>query len=148
MSRVSKELSKSNIGGFSLVELMMSLIIIAIGMSIAVLSFQSMITQNRIVTQINDMLLAVNFAISEAPTASRNISIQARSLTAGDACSDGGLSFSTFTLLGGTVDSATRCVDMCVTGQSGHRVFISPIGRAKYYRADDTIEPSCLEGWV
>lgn len=142
---MSKELSKPNIGGFSLVALMMGLIIIAIGMPITVLSFQSMIIQNRIATQINDMILAVNLAISEARTASCNISIQTRSLTAGDVYSDGGLSSIIFTLLGDTVDSATRSVDKCIACQSGHKVFITPIGRAKPYSADNAAEPSCLE---
>ena len=183
MYQGNKQLSKLNSGGFTLIELMIGLIIIAIGMSIAVPSFQGMIARNRIATQVNDMLLAVNLARSEASTTGSNISIQAISPTTadefsggwcvipgrpGDAdysadcssgvirsfaalagnvtfnlVSDGGLSSMTFTPLGGTIDSATRSIDICVTGQSGRRVFITPIGRAKSYRPGDTIEPSC-----
>ncbi|MFT6752971.1 MAG: type IV fimbrial biogenesis protein FimT, partial [Candidatus Azotimanducaceae bacterium] len=76
MNRGIKQLSKPNVGGFTLIELMLGLIIISIGMSIAVPSFQGMISRNRIATQVNDMLLAVNLARSEASTTGANISIQ------------------------------------------------------------------------
>ncbi|MFT7688192.1 MAG: type IV fimbrial biogenesis protein FimT [Candidatus Azotimanducaceae bacterium] len=183
MNRGKKQLSKSNIKGFTLIELMIGLIIIAIGMSIAVPSFQGMVARNRIATQVNDMLLAVNLARSEASTTGGNVSIQALSPSTndefsggwcvipgrpGDAAysadcstgvirrfgalagtvtfnlvSDAGLSSITFSPIGGIIDSTTRSLDLCLTGQPGRRVFITPIGRAKSYRPGDTIEPSC-----
>ncbi|MBL4682771.1 MAG: GspH/FimT family pseudopilin [Pseudomonadales bacterium] len=174
---------KNKIGGFTLIELMVGLIIISIGMSIAVPSFQGMIARNRIATQVNEMLLAVNLARSEASTTGGNVSIQALSSSTadefsggwcvipgrpGDAgysadCSagvirtfgalagtvtfnlvnDGGLSSITFTPLGGTIDSLSRSIDLCVPDQIGRRVFITPIGRAKSYKPGGTIEPAC-----
>jgi type IV fimbrial biogenesis protein FimT len=54
------------IGGFTLVELMVILVLIGMSMTVAVPSFQSMIARNRIITQTNDVILAINLARSEA----------------------------------------------------------------------------------
>ena len=184
------KLSKNNSKGFTLIELMVGLIIIAVGMSIAVPSFQGMISRNRISTQVNDMILAINLARSEASRTGGTVTIQAQSSSTSDEfsggwcvklggpvgsggydadclnndaddgdvirtfaalagnvtfnlVSDGGLNYITFSPLGGTIDAGTRSIDLCVPGQSGRRIFITPIGRAKSYRPGDTIEPSC-----
>jgi type IV fimbrial biogenesis protein FimT len=48
----------------------------------------------------------------------------------------GGATSIRFTSLGSIVDDVTVSLDLCVEGQSGRRIFISPIGRSKSYRVD------------
>lgn len=63
--------------GFTLVELLVVLVVVAITLSAAVPSFQGMIARNRVATQTNDMLLAINLARSEALRVGRTVSVQA-----------------------------------------------------------------------
>lgn len=63
--------------GFTLVELLVVLVIVAITLSAAVPSFQGMVARNRIATQTNDMLLAINLARSEALRVGSVVSVQA-----------------------------------------------------------------------
>jgi type IV fimbrial biogenesis protein FimT len=64
-------------GGFTLMELMIVLVIVGIGMSVAVPSFQGMIVRNRIISQTNEIILAVNLARSEASRTGGLVSIAA-----------------------------------------------------------------------
>ncbi|MBO7007670.1 MAG: GspH/FimT family pseudopilin [Pseudomonadales bacterium] len=52
--------------GYTLVEVLMVVVIIGIGFSIAVPSFQGMQERNRLVTQTNDLVAAIGLARSEA----------------------------------------------------------------------------------
>jgi type IV fimbrial biogenesis protein FimT len=52
--------------GFTMIELMITIMVGAILMAIAVPSFQSMIAGNRLTTQANDLIGAINYARSEA----------------------------------------------------------------------------------
>lgn len=70
--------------GFTLIEVLVVLVVIGIGSSIAIPSFQGMMERNRLATQTNDVLLAVNLARSEAARIGGVVSIQAASPTAGD----------------------------------------------------------------
>lgn len=70
--------------GFTLVELLVVVVVIGIGTSLALPSFQSMVARNRMATQTNDLILAVNLARTEASRVGGVVSIQAAASTAGD----------------------------------------------------------------
>ena len=52
--------------GFTLIELMVTIAVLAILMTIAIPSFQNMVLNNRIVAQANQLITALNYARSEA----------------------------------------------------------------------------------
>ncbi len=70
-----------NITGFTLIELMIVLVVVGIGMSVAVPNFQGMIVRNRIIAQTNDVILAVNLARGEAARTGGLVSIATVSTT-------------------------------------------------------------------
>lgn len=63
--------------GFTLLELMIVLVIAGITLTAAFPSFQGMLARNRIATQTNDLLLAINLARSEALRVGGTVSVQA-----------------------------------------------------------------------
>ncbi len=67
--------------GFTLVELMITLVVIGIAMSVAVPGFKGMVVRNRIISQTNEVILAVNLARSEASRTGGLVSIAAVSPT-------------------------------------------------------------------
>lgn len=75
--------------GFTMIELLIGLAIVGIGMTIAVPSFQGMIARNNVATQVNEMILAINLARSEATRRSASVSIRARSATTNDEFGEG-----------------------------------------------------------
>lgn len=70
--------------GFTLVELMVILVMIGMGMSIAFPSFQAMIARNKIITQTNEVILAINLARSEATRTGGLVSLSAAAATSGN----------------------------------------------------------------
>ncbi len=74
-------IKKSN-KGVTLIELLITIVIIGIGMSVAVPSFQGMIVRNRIIAQANDVILAVNLARSEASRIGGQVSIVPQQIAA------------------------------------------------------------------
>ncbi len=68
---------KKEYKGFTLVELLVVLVIVAITLSAAAPSFQGIVARNRIATQTNDLLLAFNLARSEALRVGGVVSVQA-----------------------------------------------------------------------
>lgn len=73
-----------NSSGFTLVELLVIVVIVGIGFSLAVPSYQGMVARNRVATQTNDMLLAITLARSEASRKGGIVSVQAAAPVAGD----------------------------------------------------------------
>ncbi|MBT5441689.1 MAG: prepilin-type N-terminal cleavage/methylation domain-containing protein [Gammaproteobacteria bacterium] len=70
--------------GFTMIEMLFVIVIIGIGMSIAVPSFQGMLQRNRLATQANDLTMAINLARSEASRIGNIVSLQALVGTAGN----------------------------------------------------------------
>lgn len=75
--------------GVTLIELLIGLVIITIGMTVAVPSFQGMVARNNVATQVNEMLLAINLARSEASRRGARVSVQAKSTDANNEFGDG-----------------------------------------------------------
>jgi type IV fimbrial biogenesis protein FimT len=70
--------------GFTLVEMMIGLVIVGIGLTIAVPSFQGMTARNQVATQVNEFLVSVNLARGEASRRGRNVCIQSVGPVAGE----------------------------------------------------------------
>ena len=62
--------------GFTLIELLIVIVVVGISLSLAVPSFQGMVARNTMATQVNDFLLAINLARSEAMRRGSPVSIQ------------------------------------------------------------------------
>lgn len=77
------------IAGFTLIELLVVVVVVGIGFSLALPSFQGMLARNRIATQTNDLLLAISLARSEASRVGGIVSLQAAAPVAGDEFGDG-----------------------------------------------------------
>jgi len=63
--------------GFTLVELMITLVIAAILLAVAIPSFKTLFESNRLATQANELIGVVNLARSEAIKRGANVTIQA-----------------------------------------------------------------------
>ena len=72
--------------GFTLMELMFTVAVAAVLLGIAIPSFRTMSASNRIITQANDMVSAVNYARSEAITRNSNIIFCRATTAATTAC--------------------------------------------------------------
>lgn len=77
MDDVTPKLTRARMRGVTLVELLIGLVVISITLSAAIPSFQGMITRNRVTSQVNDFLLAINTARSEASRIGSVVSVQA-----------------------------------------------------------------------
>lgn len=73
--------------GFTIVELMFTVFIAAILLAVAIPSFRGMMASNRLVTQTNDLIGAMNFARSEAITRNRTITFCRADSIVATACS-------------------------------------------------------------
>lgn len=52
--------------GFTLIELLITLTLLGILLALAIPNYQTFITSNRLITQVNQLVVAINFARSEA----------------------------------------------------------------------------------
>ena len=75
--------------GFTLIELLVVIVIVGIGFSIAVPSFQGMQARNRMATQTNDLITAIALARSEASRIGGIVSLQAADPVNGDEFGNG-----------------------------------------------------------
>ncbi len=75
--------------GFTLIELMIGLVIVGVGLTIAVPSFQGMTARNRIATQVNEFLVSINLARSEASRRGSNVCVRAVGTNTADQFGDG-----------------------------------------------------------
>lgn len=75
--------------GFTLIEMMIGLVIVGVGLTIAVPSFQGMTARNQIAVQVNEFLVAVNLARSEASRRGSNVCIQGVGTNVSDQFGDG-----------------------------------------------------------
>ena len=187
MNLDNRKISVRSSRGVTLIELMIGLVIIGVGLTVALPGFQGMIARNQRATQVNEMLLAINLARSEASRRGSTVSVQAVLTLSGSTCgassnefncgwcvvpgnqancnlpvirafqplaagttlnlvNDGGNTALRFSPLGGVVGQTIIDIDLCIVGQQGRRIHISPIGRSKSHRPDDPEEnrrPAC-----
>ncbi len=78
-------MSLSSTRGFTLIELMIVVVILVIGASLALPAFQSMIANNQVTTSSNELLTAINLARTEALKRGRPVAVCASD--DGDDCS-------------------------------------------------------------
>jgi type IV fimbrial biogenesis protein FimT len=69
--------------GFTLLELMVTVAVLAILVTVGVPSFQDLIQNNRVTTQTNELVTALNFARTEAVKRGRNVEVVVTQVTPG-----------------------------------------------------------------
>lgn len=145
--------SMKNQHGFTIIELVVTMIVVAILVSVAAPSFTNLIKNNRLTTQANDFLSSITFARSEAIKRGDNVVITSKSGT-GDW--SGGwtitvgattlrdnqalkanstltsLNFSSFTYASDGLIDNPDTLNLCDdrSGETGRQIDISPAGRA------------------
>jgi type IV fimbrial biogenesis protein FimT len=70
--------------GFTLIELMVTLAVAAVLLGLAVPAFNELVRQRAMIARINDMVLAISYARSEAVRLGGQVSLQALSPEAGN----------------------------------------------------------------
>ena len=75
MATQERGLSSALVRGFTIIELMIGLVIIGMGMTIAIPSFQEMLARNTMATQVNEFMLSLLRARSEASKTGSIVSI-------------------------------------------------------------------------
>ncbi|WP_127475940.1 GspH/FimT family pseudopilin [Sulfurivermis fontis] len=138
-----------NVRGFTLVEVMVTLVVLAIVLSFAVPSFNTLLQDNRMTTRANDVVIALNLARSEAIKRGADATVTA---TGGDwnngwTVAAGGADLRIFPATAGTVTitgsipaityrgsgmatqlTVTVC-DSGRTGETGRQITVAATGR-------------------
>jgi len=146
------------IRGFTLVEALITVAVSAILISVAVPSFTEMVQNNRLTTQANQFIIALNYARSEAVKRAATIDVIATNATSADewgggwkVAINGGADLKIFPALDGSsvldspsnissfqylangrasvTENFTLCDDR--TGETGRQISISTTGRAE-----------------
>jgi len=75
MDKLQKNSPMKNLSGFTLIELMITIVIAGILLAVGVPSFNAFAANNRLTTQVNSFVTAVNFTRSEAIKRSSSVTI-------------------------------------------------------------------------
>ena len=110
--------TRSNYHGFTLVELMISLGLIAIVLSVAVPSVSNMIKDNRLATQVNSVISDIHYARSEATKRDARV-IMCRTLIPNN--------------------TPTFCAGLVKNWATGYLVFVSGDNNNTYQASTDTL---------
>lgn len=70
---------RASVRGFTLIELLVTVAVVAILLGVALPAFQSFLLSNRMASQANDLITAINLARSEAVRRSANVTVCASS---------------------------------------------------------------------
>jgi len=110
--------------GFTLVELMITITILAILLAVAVPSFNSTIRQNQIISESNNLLSSIMYARSEASKRGSNVSICSSSN--GSSCANS-TDWSTGWIItdtnGNVLRTATASTGIIIANKSGDKLF-------------------------
>lgn len=164
MEHAAPNLNSRRARGVTLIELMITLVVMGITLSIAIPNFHDMIVENDVTAQVNDFILAINVARSEASRTGATVNLEAAGTVSGYEF-EGGYSVvdadgtvvrkwpalqdkSTlhsvnkvtsiqFDSLGALANSQPLEFDLCNPSAPGERIYIWPIGRATVHGPDD-----------
>lgn len=173
MQRTVRNINGYATRGVTLVELLITLVVMGIVLGLAAPSFRRMITENSVTAQANAFIVAINTARSEASRTGSSASIQATGTASGNEFGAGysvvdasgavirtwpaltnhstlnsidDITSIQFNSLGGLAGGAPLTFDLCSSVVPGKRIYVWPIGRVQVHGPDDpdaTKRPSC-----
>src|SRR4051812_11877644 len=123
--------------GFSLIELMLTLVIAATLMGVAVPAFRGVVNSNRVLTQSNDIVAALNLARSEAITRNATITFCGAATATATTCSTTSpwvawvVLNGTTLLRGGDIDSYSNTLKVTSSGLTNNSLTYSSDGLAR-----------------
>ncbi|HKE93393.1 MAG TPA: GspH/FimT family pseudopilin [Povalibacter sp.] len=112
--------------GFTILELLMGVAILAVTLSIAVPSFSAMMRTNRLAGQVNEMVTAMNYARSEAYK--RGVTVSVCATNTSGACASSGTAWAN----GWLVITDPNNNGVTDTGETVLQTFAAPVGNFTY----------------